>query len=231
MTGLTVLPGGAKGKRDYRPTRLQYAEVQMRAMDTCAAQYEGVAVKDVAKEFPESFRQMIYAGVKSLGMVSGKEIESNSELVYHIYHEMSFLLDMFGVMTPRQVMQLFPITKTYDGERWGMKDYYFTMEAARQIGLDEVIGETKAPEFLMAYEHWDINRFMVTFMLVVSQMRVLQGGKDIMEEFLEGQGVATYNYDEEAGTLTNRQTGEVMKVKKPKTRIPKYMKVIEGGRE
>ena len=39
----------------------------------------------------------------------------------------------------------------------------------------------------------------------------------------------TYSYYKNEGILVNRQTGEVTKVEKPKTRVPKYMKVIEGG--
>lgn len=83
----------------------------------------------------------------------------------------------------------------------------------------------------MDYQNWDINHFMVTFMLVVSRMRVLQGGMDIMEEWLEKQGVPTYSYYEDKGIMVNRQTGEVAKVEKPKTRVPKYMKVVKGGKE
>ncbi|MCI7304338.1 MAG: hypothetical protein SOR93_09645 [Clostridiales Family XIII bacterium] len=231
MKELKVIPGGAKEKRSYKPTRLQYLEVQQRAMEECAAQYKGVAIRDVAREFPECFRQMIYAGVKQLGMIKDKELDASDELVYHTYAQMSFLLDMFDVMSPRQVIQLFPIEKTYDGARWEWKDYYYTMEAVNKTGIDNVIGAERSPEFLMDYQNWDINHFMVTFMLVVSRMRVLQGGMDIMEEWLEKQGVPTYSYYEDKGIMVNRQTGEVAKVEKPKTRVPKYMKVVKGGKE
>lgn len=229
MKELKVIPGGAKEKRSYKPTRLQYLEVQQRAMEECAAQYKGVAIRDVAREFPECFRQMIYAGVKQLGMIKDKELDASDELVYHTYAQMSFLLDMFDVMSPRQVIQLFPIEKTYDGARWEWKDYYYTMEAVNKTGIDNVIGAERSPEFLMDYQNWDINHFMTTFMLTISRMRVLQGGKGIMEEWLEKQGVPTYSYYEKEGIMVNRQTGEVTKVEKPKTRIPKYMKVVEGG--
>lgn len=229
MQNLEVIAGGAKEKADYRPTRSHYERARARAVKEYAEQCGKMTFREAANEFSESFRRLVYAGVKSFGRVRSKELDADENFVHTTYEYIGCLLDMFGEMTPRQVMLLFPISKTYDGERWQMKDYYSTMEEVRKIGLDNVIGRDKTPEFLMDYENWDIDRFMVTFMLTIDRMTALQGGKSIMEKFFEENGVTTYSYYENEGIMVNRQTGEVTKVEKPRTRVPKHMKVIRGG--
>ena len=43
-----------------------------------------------------------------------------------------------------------------------MKDYFFTMNSAKEIGMDTPIGENIL-EFLYDYTNWDINMFYVEF--------------------------------------------------------------------
>lgn len=229
MQNLEVIAGGAKEKADYRPTHSQYRRATEKAIKECEQQCGKMTFEEMASQFSEGFRKMVYASVKYLGAVRVETPEADEDFIQAIHSYVSCVLDAFGAMTPRQVMQLFPISKTYDGERWQCKDYFTTMKAINEIGIDNVIGEERAPRFLWSYMNWDIDEFMVTFMLTVSRMRVLQGGKDIMEEIFEEKGLPTYSYYENEGIMINRQTGEVTKVEKPRTRVPKYMKIIKGG--
>lgn len=224
-----VIIGGAKEKVSYKPVCSHYRKARTKAAETLVQRYGEKAFSEIAELFPESLRKFLYAAVKSIGMTKSGELDTDEELVYVLYQYLLVLFDIFGAMTPRQIMQMFPISKTYNGERWQCKDYYSTMEEIEKVGLDTVIGKDKASEFLMEYENRDIREFMITFMLVVSQMQVLQGGKDILEEFMEEQGASSYSYYKNEGIVVNCQTGEVTKVEKPKMRVPKYMKVIEGG--
>lgn len=228
MQNFKVIVGGAEEKVSYKPSFSHYRNARTKAAETLVQQYKEKPFCEIAKIFSESLRKFLYAAVKSFGAMKCRELDTNDELVSVTFQYMSLLFALFGAMTPRQIMQLFPIEKSYDGKRWQSKDYYSTMEEIKKVGIDTVIGEDQAPEFLMDYENWDINKFMVTFMLTVSRMRVLQGGRDIMEEFLEEQGVPIYSYYKDEGIMINPQTGEVVKVEKPRTKIPKHMKVIEG---
>ena len=45
------------------------------------------------------------------------------------------------LMTPRELMQVFPIEKSYDGKKSGMKDYFSTMEALKDFDIDSPISE------------------------------------------------------------------------------------------
>lgn len=44
-----------------------------------------------------------------------------------------------GKLTPRQMMDLFPIKKEYDGERFGCKDYFYTRKSVEKYALDRKI--------------------------------------------------------------------------------------------
>ena len=174
MQNLEVIVGGAKERTDYRPTRSHYEKARARAVKEYVEQCGKMTFAEAAKQFSESFRKLVYTGVKSIGKIESTDLDTNENLAYTTYEYIECLFDMFGEMTPGQVMCLFPIGKTYNGERWGTKDYYYAMEEVCKIGLDNVIGRDKAPEFLMEYYNTDISDLMVTFMLVISRMRVLQ---------------------------------------------------------
>lgn len=62
--------------------------------------------------------------------------------------------------TPRDVLRMFPPTKEYDGERWGMKDYFYTIEKARAFGLDKPLGK-HVEAFLWDYMEPHLNMFLV----------------------------------------------------------------------
>ena len=50
-------------------------------------------------------------------------------------------------ITPRELLSVFPPTKTYDGERYQCKDYFTTMQAVHKHGLDVPLGD-RTFEFL-----------------------------------------------------------------------------------
>ena len=81
-------------------------------------------------------------------------------------------------------------------------------------------------EFLWDYQNRDIRNFEVNKMCTLSDMRRLEGHKGLMEEFMEAQGVPSYTLHEKEGCMVNNMTGEVLKISKPKKRVPKYLKVL-----
>ncbi|MCI8647893.1 MAG: hypothetical protein HFE76_14130 [Firmicutes bacterium] len=230
MYRLTAIQGGAKETANYKATWAEYNDALLRLWERVLIQFGETVSMAGLSVHPDLLKKMTYLYVKYIGTVKDKELDLyGKEMTERLFESIELTMRMIGHMTPRQIMQMFPVSKTYNGERWQCKDYYSTMKEVEQVGLNTVIGKDKASEFLMEYENQDIREFMITFMLVVSRMRVLQGGRDILEEFMEEQGVPSYSYYQDEGIMINRQTGGAIKVEKPKTRVPKYMKVIEGG--
>lgn len=140
-------------------------------------------------------------------------------------------VSLLGEVTPRMLLQVFPVTKEYDGERWGTKDYFFTMRALKEYGLDTPLGEN-ALHVLWDYMNPHISIFMIWVMGAMSDFRVSMGGKDPLVEFMEEQGMPTYTMDTDASgreVMVNSITGEAQPVIKPKPKMPRWWRVIEGG--
>ncbi|KGL38501.1 hypothetical protein EP56_15145 [Listeriaceae bacterium FSL A5-0209] len=95
-------------------------------------------------------------------------------------------------LTPREFATFFPIRKTYDGEKWGNKDYYHVMKYINGIGgLDVVIGERDL-EFLYNYDNADVLHFIVISMSILSEFRKRHGEVSLIDDFFDYMGVETF---------------------------------------
>lgn len=203
-------------KKNYKPTLQNYLDA---AVDLARRKDE-----QDGKEFSKKF---IFLMAKVLASRIEKRL--SYEDLQGILNVMFSLTDMMAVLTPTEFMQLFPIPKEYDGNKYGMKDYFSTIEYVKGFPQDEPIGEENILDFLMGYYNPDILKFEVGMLSIISGIRRMDGQMGIMEEFAAENGIPAYSFYEKEGIMVNRQTGEVTKVRKPKMRIPKYMNVMEGG--
>ena len=227
MEPFTVIEGTKRERVLYKPKREHYLKAIVRHLGNHLDLYESHSLLELMPR-PEG-KQFLYLNVMLLGKLTDKELEGNAlDALEVFFFRTELVMQMIGALTPRQLMQMFPVTKDYDGHKYGCKDYFFTMERIRKHGEDTEIGADNAPDFLMDYENPWINLLMVHLMMMIGRMRVLQGGREPMEEFLESQGVDSYHFYEREGIMVNSRTGEVTKVEPPKTRVPKYMEVLEG---
>lgn len=214
MNGLKVIVGTEK--RSYKPTVYDY----LNAMGNLISRQGKEDEKEISKKYV-------------LLMTKVSTFESKKEMSYEDLQDklsgMLMLTDMMAELTPTEFMQLFPILKEYDGEKWGMKDYFSTMEYVRRFHMNRPIGKEYILDFLMEYYNEDIMKFEVRMLSVISDIRKLKGDMGVIEEFLSENGIPSYSFHEKEGIMINRRTGEVIKVSKPKKRLPKYMKVVEGS--
>lgn len=203
-------------KQSYKPTARDYLKA---AVNLARRQDE-----QDGKEFSKKFIFLMTRAL-TFEMEEGLSYED----LQRGLNGMFSLTGMMAELTPTEFMQMFPIPKEYDGDKYEMKDYFSTMEYVKKFPPDEPIGQESILGFLMEYYNPDILEFEVKKLLVMSRIRQLQGQMGIMEEFLTGYGVPMYSLYEKEGIMVNQQTGEVIKVNKPKQRRPKYMRVVEGG--
>ena len=99
------------------------------------------------------------------------------------------------------------------------------MDYIRKFGIDKVIGD-KAIDFLMEYQNWDIIKFMLCWMEVVNQMHILHGGRDILLEFTEEQGVKPRTMHQEGNYIIDDKTEEKFEIKRSKPQIKKLFSTI-----
>lgn len=98
------------------------------------------------------------------------------------------LMYLIEKMTYREFMQIFPIEKSYDGDKWECKDYFSTMDYLKDKNLDDVIGEN-AFELIWEYHNDDVIEFGVEYMMFLSRERRKRTGKGIAEEICEENNI------------------------------------------
>ncbi|MDR4997873.1 hypothetical protein [Brevibacillus parabrevis] len=139
----------------------------------------------------KALERAIFYGVKYMGRAG----ESTTiEELGRRFSISEALMALIAMVTPRRFVEIFPINKEYDGERWGLKDYFYTVEMITKHGWDKPIGESSegAFGFLWDYQNWDINLFLVNHMSLVSEMARSQGQPGPMEQWAAENGIQIY---------------------------------------
>lgn len=168
---------------------------------------------DLDKDFDfDIHKRVIYWGVKSLGEID--EISKEKETLYNNMYLHQFVIDLLNKITPRQLMNIFPISKEYDGHKYELKDYFYTMGKCKEHGLDKPIGN--AFEFLWDYMNVYTGIFLVRYLSTLSDVRKLETGQGVMETYAAESGIKTYTKKQIDGknvfveNLTINSKGEVI---------------------
>lgn len=174
----------------------------------------------------EILKQMIFYGVKYINSSQSDKPRTYEWLECEIYL-ITFLISAIGLLTPAELLTIFPLEKQYDGAKYETKDYFYSMKTIREIGLNNVIGD-KADKLLWDYCNWDIDNFVVNMMCFLSDIRQLEGETSVMEEFSELLGLTIYTLFK--GTngheyLQNTTTGQIQRLIKQK---PRYLRPISN---
>lgn len=181
--------------------------------------------KNEEKNYKDALKSLVFYGVK---IVNLKERESymTQETSEADFDFIQMILGAIAELTPREFMQIFPITKVYDGDRYECKDYFYTRDYIRGYGIDEIIGDG----FSFLYEYTNIHTqiFTVKVMGAMDNIRVFEGKASIMEEFMTKQGVspATIHTDKQGRQFIIKD-GKTMRVTERKKRKPKYLKLLK----
>ena len=180
--------------------------------------------KDFDKD-RDAMKKLVFLCVKERNLYF-KVVENNTyEAVQNDTNLFFTISNFMSLLTLREFMEVFPVEKRFDGEKYSIKDYFSTMKYIRKLELDEPIGDEEIDFFLMEYSNKEIFEMMIHRMVTFSDLRRFQGEKGVIEEFLEKEGVETFTkYDD---VIVGNQTGKCFKVSKPRKRIPQQFKVIK----
>lgn len=215
MTEFKLIQGIHKGKPDYRTI---YTNMFFRSLGTAKQELEETETYSL-----DTKRKLLLSGVKMINADRRKDMDY--EELMHRFNLISFIKTIAAQLTPNEFQTVFPIDKEYDGDRYQMKDYFFTKKFIKTIGEDNPIGEN-VNEFFWDYQNLEIRMFGVNLMSVMSDIRRVEGKKGLLEEFAENVGITTYTLHENDNGkkfLTNNETGETVPVKKLR---PKYLKPL-----
>lgn len=133
--------------------------------------------------------KIVFLAVKT--MILKPPAISNEEILSD-FNDFVTIKDMISYLTPNEFVNIFPVSKEYDGERYEVKDYFYTMEYINGLIRDEPIGDI-VMEFLMEYTNEVIWQFNILGTSLVNELRKADGHIDMFEEFMARNGVDTPN--------------------------------------
>lgn len=167
---------------------------------------------------PTALDRAILFGVRLVNL------QEKTNLVGEILNRFQFaeaIMVLIMFVTPRRFTEIFPIDKRYDGNRWGTKDYFSTVEMINKHGWDEPIVE--AFDFLWDYQNQDTREFLVNYLSLISDLRRAQGEPGILEEWAEMNNIPLYRMhtDSEGKQFIIDQNGRSKPVKKR----PRHLKL------
>nr|WP_288976566.1 hypothetical protein [uncultured Blautia sp.] len=142
-------------------------------------------INDVEKLPEDKRKQYIFLGIKAYGVeYVRREKRPGTQGITNRYSELSKIMQSIGTMTPHQLQQIFPVKKDYDGDRYAMKDYYFTLHALEKAGMDKPIGsEMEAAHLLWDYQNTDIEFFLMAYMGCIEDIYIYEIDDRPFKEF------------------------------------------------
>lgn len=159
-----------------------------------------------------NIEKIIWYGVKRI--ITMPEYK-DYELAVSDFQSICSIKSLMECMTLKQFMTTFPIEKTYDGERWGVKDYYYTVNYIKEIGLNsqDELGEHTL-ELLTEYMNPDIHDLFVKSLTTMSAIRRYEGHLSLVEEFMASEGHGTTNtFKDQTGQAYYMHDGRPQKIK------------------
>lgn len=89
------------------------------------------------------------------------------------YQELKQVMETIGRLTPMELLRMFPVTKEYDGKKWGTKDYFYTLEQLRRLPADKPIGDAQDVAVLLwDYQNRDLAWLLLQWQNVLGDLHV-----------------------------------------------------------
>jgi len=147
-----------------------------------------------------------------------------------IISELTFIdntIKIMSLFTPTELLQMFPVIKTYDGEKWGEKDYFFTMDLIKQYDPNVPIGSMGIKnmlDLLWNYMNDDLSQFLIAKFSITNYILKLNGEMGIIEQFMDENGLPSYILSVDGKSLIDCDTGEEIAIKQNTN-----FRVVNGG--
>lgn len=149
--------------------------------------------------------------------------QTSFEVKQNAFNMIDVLYSIIGRIKLKNLIKILPIDKDYDGDKWGCKDYFFTIDVLKEKGLKNAVGSDSVLDLMWDYMNNDLREFTVFYMSCMSAMYKQQTGVGIVGKFCEDNVIGTYTMDRENGMLIDNQTGEIVKV----SNKPSFMQIVK----
>lgn len=170
----------------------------------------------------EYLYKIIFYSIKAVNSRPKKEYMT-LDLAKQYFEFSNIALAAMKNITPKEFLQIFPLNKNYDGDKYECKDYFYSMNYIKEHGIDNPIGD--GMNFLWEYYNMEIRHFLVNTMSIMDRIRNLQGYGSAGEEFMADRGIKPMtNYIDISGQeFFLDKKGRTFRSKK---RYPNYLRLI-----
>ncbi len=203
-------------KNKVKP-RINYKELYTRLFDYTLAKYNGTENKEVIK-------QLSYYGVKAVNEIAKENLDYEQTL--KLFELTEVVKTAMSLLTPNELITVFPVDKKYDGRKYQSKDYFYTMNELENIGMNNTIFE-KIGCLLWDYVNVDTKQFLVNSLCALSAITRIETGKSFIETWAEENNIETYKLYEDLTTnqqyLYNPKTGRTTPMKNAHS----YLKLVK----
>lgn len=163
----------------------------------CGAHIERKDCSEVIHSLYEKYRKIspknrskgdtlkfVYYGVLDQENRANKYIVNEKECfeIETRYKVLKEILVAAAELTPRDFLRLFPVDKKYDGEKYGWKDYFYTMRELQRFPKEEKLGDRIIP-FLEIYTCRHVLEFAVNYFCCICDYSVYCGVDEPKEEY------------------------------------------------
>ena len=95
-------------------------------------------------------------------------------------------METIGRLTPMELLRMYPVTKEYDGEKWGTKDYFYTMDKLKKLPANKPIGDAQDVACLLwDYQNWDLTFLFLQWQNVLGDLHIYCNDSGPQDEFDE----------------------------------------------
>lgn len=129
-------------------------------------------------------QRLVFYGVRTVNYSRREYRRLRGNMAMPLFHIVGIVHGYMERLTPRQLTQVFPISKHYDGERYQGKDYFTAMKVLQAHGMDVLIGDAVL-DILWEYVNPEICVFMSSTMACMDRIMKDAGEKGILETFID----------------------------------------------
>lgn len=120
----------------------------------------------------------IYLAVKVYGKENVAEVNHTKAVkscleIESRYQELKRVMETIGRLSPVELLGMYPVDKEYNGEKWGIKDYFYTMNRLRRLPVDKPIGDAQDVACLLwDYQNQDLEFLLLQWQNVLGDLHI-----------------------------------------------------------
>ena len=171
----------------------------------------------------DSIKKLVFYGVKTIN-TKPKDEYLNLETIQSNIDFNNVILGAIGTLTPKELMNIFPLDKYYKGAKYESKDYFYSMNYIKDHGINKPIKDPIS--FLWEYTNINTSIFLMNVLGEIDNLRISQGNQSMASEFMEAQGIKPLRkYTDQRGKdFFINDKGQTMRIKK---KYPRYLKLVK----